>query len=64
MGFWVKCLSKLNVKTIVVSVRTEQDRRCMYPGNEEVSKRMCVGGPCAWHKRGLGEVAGWDRLCN
>lgn len=64
MGFWVKCLSKLNVKTMVVSVRTEQDRRCMYPGNEEVSKRMCVGGPYAWHKRGLGEVAGWDRLCN
>lgn len=52
------------MRTVVVSVRTEQDRRCVYPGKEEVSKRMCVGGPCAWHRRGLREAAGWDRLCN
>lgn len=63
MGFGVKRLSKLTVKTMFVSVRTEQDRRCVCPGNEEVSKRMCVGGR-AWHTRGRREAAGRDRLCN
>lgn len=57
MGFGVKRLSKLTVKAMLVSVRTKQDRRCVYPGNEEVSKRMCVGG-CAWHTRGHREAAG------
>lgn len=55
---------QIECENMVVSVRTEQGRRCVYLGNEEVSERMCVGGPCAWHKRGLRELAGWDGLCN
>lgn len=56
-------MSKLHVKTLVVLERSERDRRRVYLGNEEVSKRMC-GRPVRLAQKTLREVAGQDKLCN
>lgn len=44
---------QIECENMVVSVRTEQGRRCVYLGNEEVSERMCVGGRVLGTKEAL-----------